>query len=307
MKNKKIKVIKSNNLKTLSIKVTEEINSKYLFDFLQTNILKSDLITTPNSEFYYSFIKSNMSYEIILFDKPENIISNFVLEPLLPLGYYENNSYNSVDLFYTNDYFIVYQNKKLILFKQISDVSLDDIVLYLLQTYKISIDNKIKIDDTLLENFKNNYIKNPKIKKNYQLNLLFVDKSFKILQSFVLIITILFGYLLYNNLNGKQLISKSSEELISIKSKYNNLLQIYQKNNKSPLDSMVKFFKYIKLNKIVVDTVMYKNKRIETILIHKSKKILLDTVTMYGKQIDINYIKYDKKIDKYRLEIVIEI
>lgn len=307
MKDKKIEVIKSNKLKTLSIKVTEEINSKYLFDFLQTNILKSDLIITPNSEFYYSFIKSNMSYEIILFQKSENTLSNFVLEPLLPLGYYESNSSDTMDLFYTNNYFVVYQNKKLILFKQITNVTMDDIVLYLLQTYKIKIDTKIKIDDILIENFKNNYIKNPKIRKNYQINLLFIDKSFQILKVFVLIVTILFGYLLYNNLNGNQIISKSSKELISLEKRYNNLLQMYKKNSKRPLDSMMIFFKYIKLNKIIVDTVMYKNKKIETILIHKNKKILLDTVTMYGKKIDIDYIKYDKKIDKYRMEILIEI
>jgi hypothetical protein len=309
MTKNKIKIIDSCKLKTLSIDVTEKINSKYLLEFLQTNILNNDLLFLPNTEFYYSFVESNMSYEVIIFDKPESLKTEFVLEPFVLLGYYEDNSNDAItiDLFYNENYFVVYQNKKLILFKQINNVNQEDIVLYLLQTYKIDIDNIIKIDSEILQNVKKSYVQNKNFKTSYQLNLLFVDKSFRRLQVFTLITTLLFAYLLYSNLNGNQIIVKSSKELVSLENRYNNLLQIYNKNSKKPVYSMVKFFRYIKLNKIVVDTVIYKNKKIKTILIHKNKKILLDTVTKYGQSVEIKSIEYDKKMNNYKLEILIEL
>jgi len=250
-----------------------------------------------------------MSYEVIIFNKPESLKTKFVLEPFVLLGYYKDNNDNAneMNLFYADNYFVVYQNKKLILFKQINNVNQEDIVLYLLQTYKIEIDNTITINSKLLDNLKENYVQNKDFKKSYQMNFLFVDKSFIRLQIFTFMATIVFSYLLYNNLNGNQIIIKSSNELVSLKNKYNNLLQIYQKNSKKPVDSMIKFFKYIKLNKIVVDTVIYKNKKIETVLIHKNKKILLDTITKYGQKIELKYIKYDKKTNNYKLEILIEL
>ena len=219
---------------------------------------------------------------------------------------YNNNDAITIDLFYCDNYFVVYQNKKLILFKQINNISKEDIELYLLQTYKIDIDNIVKIDSELLQNVKKSYIQNKDFKTSYQLNLLFVDKSFRRLQVFTLIATVLFSYLLCSNLNGNQIIVKSSKELVSLENKYNNLLQIYNKNSKKPVYSMIKLFKYIKSNKIVVDTVIYKNKKIKTILIHKNKKILLDSVTKYGQNIEIKYIKYNKKMNNYKLEILIE-
>lgn len=301
MKKNDGKILEYTKIKTLSITVTEEIIPKYLLKFLKTTILNSDLIISPNFQFYYNFISSSMSYEIIVFDIPKNKKTNFILEPFLPFNYYDNDNLNTTDLFIADNYFILYKNKELLLYKKITSINIDDVTKYLLQTYKIKLDNIIYLDKKLIKDLQSSYFE-----KEYILYSLFQNKTFQAFQIFFILITILFGYLAFNNLTGNQIITKSSKEVISLENKYNNLIQIYNKNNHLPIDNMIKFFKYVKLNNIIIEHIIYKNKTIKTIAIHKDKKILLDIATMYGKDIDIKYITYNKDLHNYRMEITIE-
>ena len=301
MKKTDIEVLEYSKIRTLSIIVTEEITYKYLFDFLKTTILNSDIIISQNLQYYYSFIPSSMSYEIIVFDIPKNKKTNFILEPFLPFNYYDNDNLNTTDLFIADNYFVLYKNKELLLYKKITSINIDDITKYLLQTYKIKLDNIIYLDKKLIKNLQNSYFE-----KEYILYSLFQNKTFQAFQIFFILITILFGYLAFNNLTGKQIITKSSKEVISLENKYNNLIQIYNKNNHLPIDDMIKFFKYVKLNNITIEHIIYKDRTIKTIAIHKDKKILIDIATMYGKDIDIKYITYNKDLHNFKMEITIE-
>jgi hypothetical protein len=202
----------------------------------------------------------------------------------------------------------LYENKKPIIFKQISNTDKDDITTYILQTYKIKIDNIINLDNKLYENCKKEYFSNYYKKNTFLFHTLYLDKSYQVFQIFVLGISLIFGYILFNNIiNGKKILIKSSKEVIILENRYNELLEVYKLNNKKPINTMIDFFKYIKLNGIKIKKVTYKNTKIQTILIHKNKKILLDIITMYANNIIIKSIKYDKNEVTYKMEILIEL
>jgi hypothetical protein len=306
MKKREIEIISFLDLKNLSINVTEEINKKNLIKFLRTTILNSDLIISSNLQFYYSFIKSNMSYEIIIFEKPNNQQLDFIFEPFIFLGYYKKKDKNSIDLFYGNDYFVLYENKKPILFKKISQTIKEDIILYISQTYKIAIDNIFKIDKQFYENIKKEYFLTYYNKNDICINSLYVDKSFKNLKIFILTVTLIFSYIIFNKINGKEILSKSSKKLILLENKYNNLSNIYQQHNKKPINNMVDLFKYIKINRIKIHKIFFKNKKLQTILINKDKSKLLNMITSYSNNIQIQSIYYDKVELLYKMEVSIE-
>ena len=306
MKNDSVEVIPSNTIHSFSVKVTEKIDSKYIDDFIRTNIDTHNIKIGQNSNFYYIFIESSLSYEIIVFDKTNK--KNFILEPFLSLGYYDDLvSNNNIDIFLTNNYFTLFKDKKFLLFKNISDVSQEDIKLYLSQTYNMQIDNIIELDKQKLEDIKQNYFTScyPKIK--YKYTDVKKDNSFKIFQLFFLIISLSFGYFVYSKSDKLNEVTQPSYELISLENRYKNLKLEYNKHNKKVIGKTIDLFKYLKLNNIIVDKLEYTNSKIQTVFLHKNKKKLLDFITTYGDNIDIKSIEYQDKKDNYKMVAVIKV
>jgi hypothetical protein len=299
-----MKVIKSSNIQSLSIKVSEQINDKYILDFLRTNLASSDIELDSNSFFYFTFLKEYLSYEIIVFTKDE---SEFILEPFVLQSFYTNEVSNSIDLFLTNSYFVIYENKIPLLFKNISSLSKEDIESFILQTYKIKIDNTYIIDEQKLLKIEEEYIsKNSKF-SSFKFYPFKEDKSFRIFTIFIVIATAIFSYIIYNKSQKSITIKDHTLELQASKNKYQELKKIYQNSQIKPVSNMFEFFKYLKLNDILIDTIVYKNKMFQTILIHKNKQNLLDIFTMYSKNISMNSMVYDDFEEEYKMEISIEL
>ena len=183
MKNDSVEVIPSNTIHSFSVKVTEKIDSKYIDDFIRTNIDTHSIKIDQSSNFYYIFIESSLSYEIIVFDKIDKKI--FTLEPFLLLGYYDDlKNHSGVDIFLTDTYFVLFKDKKFLMFKNISNVFQEDIKVFVSQTYNIQIENIIKIDKQKLELIKENYFTSYHPKINYKYTDVRKDTSFKIFQLF---------------------------------------------------------------------------------------------------------------------------
>ena len=116
-KKNSVKVLASDSVLSFSINVTEKIDSKYIDDFIRTSIDTQNIQINKNSSFYYKFLETSSSYEIIVFDKTHK---NLVLEPFILLGYYDDFiSNNSIDVFLTNKFFVLFIDKKFQLFKNI--------------------------------------------------------------------------------------------------------------------------------------------------------------------------------------------
>jgi len=300
METQDIEIIDSLSLKTLSIDVTEKIKDKYLHEFIRTNIFNSDILVSPNSKYYCRYLSQSLRYEIIVFDTNK---SAAIIEPLAISNYYENNSSETTDLFVCSNYFCIYCKGELLLYKNISQVTTQDVQNYIQSSYKITLDNIIHLSQDELGKLKE---KNTvKLLNDFEFTSIYEDNSYKFFQIFVLVCTIIFCYLFYTNSAGTNVISKQSSEVVALEKRYNNLLNSYQKNAQKPVDNTLELFKYLKLQKITIEYVNYKNNVIHTILTHKNKKTLLDFVSIQNENINIKSIKYHESKKVYKMEITI--
>ena len=296
-----MQVISSDQIKTHSVKVTEKIQNRYLKEFIKNSLENDNLTITANTYYYYTFLEEYFSYEIIFFEKTNK---KFILEPFLFTAYYHNKDTKSIDIFLTHRYFVIYKNQELLLFKNISNISIEDLNSFIIQTYKIEVNNIIPIDETKLSKLKKEYLSN-----NTQKSITFIpfkySHSFNIFLSFFFISSISLGY--YLNTKSNQVVEQNNPiELINIQNKYLELRQIYKNNEKKPIDKIIRFFQYLKENSITLSTLKYQHTNINTTLFHKNKIHLLNSIADYQKEIKINSLTYNKQKQNYQMDITLE-
>ena len=143
-----MKILDIENISTLSIKVTEKIEKRNLLKFIRTTIFNSEVTFSKNSYFYFYYLSSSSTYEIILYEKS---LGEIILEPFLLLN--EIDIVKDLVLVYiTNKYFFVSKNNQPMILKKISDTSTDDIIIYLEQIYKIQEYKLIYVNDEEITN-----------------------------------------------------------------------------------------------------------------------------------------------------------
>jgi len=288
--------VDSNTIFSLSIPVSEKISNKHLTNFLKINISNNNININKNTFYYLKYLESSKTYEITIFN--DYNIENFIFEPFFLLNYYNNkNIQNSNDLFITNSYFALFINKEFITYKTIKNESIDDIIIYLSQSYNISIDNTITIKD---ENFK---LENGN--RNYNYKTFNKNNSFKIFLIYLFLITLIFGYLIYEKLEPKEVIVKQNKTNSNIKNQ--RLEKVYQNHkNRKIVEKTIKLFKYLKINKITIEELNIKNKICYSDLISKDKSRLFDILTIYNKTKIIS-INFDKDRDLYIMRVEIKL
>ena len=302
-----IDIIEASNIQIVSINVTEEINSKYLKQFLKTTLENNNINNDNNTYITHTFIENLNLYEILIL-KSDN--ENFIVDIDIFSKYYSLNTINNTtDLFITNNFFVIYRNKKLFIFKYFAKQStLNDINLYIQQTYKITLDNIYNITNKEFNHLKQLYINDKSyINMNsfYKINTNNISSLFF---TYLFICTVLFGGFLYNIYVNKY--TKLNYKLQNIETKYKVLLQQHNDKHKytSPISSeIINLFKYLKLEHIKLKAIIYEKNKIKAILLHKNKKNLLDILTIYNQKIKVNKIDYIKDKLLYKMEVEIEV
>ena len=291
-------IIKTKSIELLSIKVSEEINKKFIKEFIHTNILNSNIVINKNTKYFYKYIKFISTYEILVFDSSD---TNIVLEPFLFHSYYDDKLDFNTDIFLNNNYFVIYQNNEFLMLKHIENLEKKDILTFINQTYKLKINNIIELNSEKIEGFKNSY----KSDKNIKYYTFYTTNSYRYFLLFCFVTTLLFGYLIYekidNQTNHKNQIIKQNNDSNTLKIK-----DIYSDKTKGTIVKMIEFFKYLKINKIDIKKVKYINNTLKTTLYHKEKESLLNLVSMYENKIVIKSIIYDKENQLFTMEVIIE-
>lgn len=297
-------LILTNKIKNLSVHVTDEISPKYLKEFIKTSLEIENLSLNIQNKIFLSFIEEIQTYEIYILEStlklPLNIYQIFST-------YYYNNESTSIDLFITKDFFTVYKNGIFYFSKRNKDYSKDDILSYISFNYKIKIDNVYTIDDNSLEGIKENYLAN--FKKMKKLNYISFEEnnSYKYFLIYIFILLILSSYMFYEKLNEDiNCISKNNiQQLDNYKKKYQNLLNIKSNTNNITKD-IIEFFNYLKIYKIYLIKMEYKD-GIHASIVADCKDKLYNFISMYDKKTKVLYIKKDKNIAQFVMEIKIDI
>jgi len=274
------------DISNVSIQVTEEIKSKYLHSFLKTSILNNS--SKLSQKTYYSFFynEKTKTYEILYFEYNEesNIEIFDVIEKF-------NHNDNIVKVLIDSTYFIVSKNDKLLAFKKITDVKIDEIKLYIRQMYGIEEFECIKVTEEN-KSCPNKANKN----KDYEYYSLYTKKSFFVFCLFFIISFFLFIATLYFEST-----SKNKELDTSIKREYINTNSRISISKKT-----IQLFEAIKENNILIEQVTYSNNQIKTIMYHKTKSALLEFTQKYNDKSNIELLKYNSSKKMYQMEISFE-
>jgi hypothetical protein len=237
-----------------------------------------------DSYFYFSFIKSKLRYEIIIF---KDFVPNMQIEPFLYLTYYNNHTYTKeqIDLFINPRYFVVCQNKTILLYKAIKKIYIDDIVDYLYQMYgfeNINIIDNYNLQDKKLPN------------KFYNKNLYQIKQNNQFVFFNIFITLTFFGfawysYNLYLNHNIKEYNNLSKRNKV-----YNNFI-----------DLVFEIFNITKLYHIQLGQIKVTNNKVYITMYHNNKTNLLNFANSYNKNMQIKYIKYNQHTNQFKMEVVI--
>jgi len=281
-----------------SISVTQEINSNKVLTFIRTQIELQNLLISDKSYFYFKFIPEVLKYEIILFSELEDIYSSrlFSFDKLCA----DKDLYT---LFITDSFFVLYQNKEVLLGKKISHILVEDIQSYIEQTYKIKASKIIVLNELQVKELveKNKPLSKKEIAK--KLYKVIPNNSFKYFLVYLVSGSFLFLALLYNNYNS----TNSSHVTSSIK-KYKVLTKeeiVYKKHtNKNSSQTLLSFLEFIEKREIELKTVEYSHRNLTIQLISAKKKKLLEVLEYPLKRLVLKSIK---KVDTANPFYIMEI
>jgi len=284
----------------LSVKVTEEISSKYLLTFLRTQISLNQIITCKNSYFYFNFSPQALLYEIVVFTQKNDIYNYGILH----FSEYCDEKYT---LFIAKEFFCIYENRKLLVIKQISNTSTKDITNYIEQKYKIIPDAIYELSQDKIENIKNKYKnkKNDSIEKElYKVNS---DNSFKYFLYYFLLVFFGFGVLFINSYEETLLKNKIDNKTFE-KNLYTKDFTAYKKHKQQKISLvLIEIVNYIKKQNIAFENIEYINKELKLKLIVKDKEKLLNLLEYPKKKIVLKSIQFQKELKQYSMEILLDV
>lgn len=184
----------TDKIKSLFIDVSEEIGNKNLKKFIFTSLKLDNFEINKNDFIHINFISELKQYQVLVFPKE---YKNAIFQ-IFELFYLDKNDLDTFDLYFTNEFFCLYKNRKFYYFQNIeSQFEINELVDYINKKFMLKIDNYKIIDNFELKELKNNYLE-----KSFENKLQNFNKkdnySFKIYLGYLIVILILFVFFLEN-------------------------------------------------------------------------------------------------------------
>lgn len=286
----------SNEIKSYSIDVSEQIENKNLKKFITTTLKLKNIIINKNDFVHINFISELKQYQVLIYSNDKKAVFQ-----IFELFYLDKKDLISFDLYVCDEFFSIYKNAKFYYFQKLeSQIFIDDLLEYINKIFSINIDSFKVIDKTSFQELQTNYLqKNIKTKlENFNKRR---DFGFYIYLIYIVII-ICFSILFYddfyqtnekvpttNEYDIKKLkkeylfssILKDYKNLFEQFNQYNlNLISFEYKENKAKLifssnskSNIYSFFTALKDNLISQEISFLENKNIyeSTIYVKLSK------------------------------------
>lgn len=304
-----IDYIKVKDAQTFLAKVSEEINTLYIKEFISTQIQSQNLTLNSSSKIFYLYLPMLQSYQISILNSKSNHIG---FEPCVFQDFYLKNEDNKnlFDLFICSDFFSLYENKKLIYFQKIkNDFQKNDIVRYINQTFKKEIDNIYDINDKLLEEYKKSYLTNFKHSSQPMYSTIQNSKNAVYYLSYLALVFFLFFayYMSTISINENKIINNDKNiKLESIKKEYEDLLEKYVDNKRVTM-SLVKLFNLLNKNGIKLKSIKISEDKSQIIMVAKNKEMLLNFLDYYDENSTINHLKYMEEERNYEMVATVKL
>ncbi len=145
----------ANEIKSILIDVSEEIENKNLKKFIFTSLKLKNLIINKSDFIHINFITELNQYQILIF--PTHY-KNAIFQ-IYELFYLDKNSLESFDLYLSENYFCLYKNGEFYYYQNIeSEILINDLIEYINKNFSLKIDNHKIINNAYEEELKNDYL-----------------------------------------------------------------------------------------------------------------------------------------------------
>ena len=272
-----------NEIKSLFIDVSEEIENKNLNKFILTSLQLNNFEINKNDFIHINFINELKQYQILVFPKE---YKNLIFQ-IFEIFYVDKTDLNNFDLYLTNDFFCLYKNAQFYYFQKIeSRLEIEELIAYVNKKFIIKIDNYKIIDHSKLEELKSLYLEK-KLKNKLQNFNKKNDYSFKIYLIYLIIILVPFMLFLENNDKSKNsfILENNFDKL------KNDYFFIPFYGN---FDFLIKLFQKYNLN---IKSFEYKENKIKTIFYCTSKSDIYSLFEELKNRLisqEINYLENEK-------------
>ncbi len=272
-----------NEIKSLFIDVSEEIENKNLNKFILTSLQLNNFEINKNDFIHINFINELKQYQILVFPKE---YKNLIFQ-IFEIFYVDKTDLNNFDLYLTNDFFCLYKNAQFYYFQKIeSRLEIEELIVYVNKKFIIKIDNYKIIDYSKLEELKSLYLEK-KLKNKLQNFNKKNDYSFKIYLIYLIIILVPFMLFLENNDKSKNsfILENNFDKL------KNDYFFIPFYGN---FDFLIKLFQKYNLN---IKSFEYKENKIKTIFYSTSKSDIYSLFEELKNRLisqEINYLENEK-------------
>ena len=275
----------ANEIKSLFIDVSEEIENKSLKKFIFTSLKSKNLIVDKNDFVHINFISELNQYQILLFP---TYYKNTIFQ-IYELFYLDKKELDIFDLYLSEEYFCLYKNGEFYYYQDIeSEILINDLIEYINKNFSLKIDNYKIINNTYQEELKNDYLEKKLNNKLVNFNSK-NSHSFGIFLFYILMLILSSSLFFLNNQinsgNKNEMVSDSYEKLknehffISFSSNFNELSNLLNKYN------------------LTLKTLEYKENRLKIVL---STAIKSDIYSFFNElktnliSHDINYFENEK-------------
>lgn len=170
-----LEIAPNNQIKSLLIDVSEEIENKNLKKFVSTTLNLNNIVLNKNDFLYINFISEINKYQILIFPKEFKYMVFQIFEQL-----YVDKNINKYDLYLTESFFCLYKNGSFYYSQKLeSKVIIEDLISYLNKIFSIKIDSyqfidefqQKKLEKKYLESNEKNIIQNFNIKNSHSLKI----------------------------------------------------------------------------------------------------------------------------------------
>lgn len=188
-----------NQIKSLFVDVSEEIENKNLKKFVSTTLNLNNIVLNKNDFLYVKFISEINKYQILIFPKDFKYMVFQIFEQL-----YIDKNINKYDLYLTESFFCLYKNASFYYSQKLeSKVIIEDLISYLNKIFSIKIDSyqfidefqQKKLEKKYLESNEKNIIQNFNIKNSH---------SFKIYLIYIFLLFSFCAVVFQNKLENSQ-------------------------------------------------------------------------------------------------------
>lgn len=237
----------NNEIKSLLIDVSEEIENKNLKKFIFTSLKLNNFEISKNDFVHINFISELKQYQVLIFP---NHYKNTIFQ-IFELYYLDEKDFNKFDLYFNDDFFCLYKNGKFYYFQNLqSEIFIEELIEFINKKFSITLDSFKVIQKKSCEDLKNEYSKKALKNKLENFNIK-NDYSFKIYLFYILIIISCFTFYLYENqIKNEENETKIVEEnqfdklkkehfFTSISLDFNNIVELLKK-----YDLNLKLFEY---------------------------------------------------------------